>query len=274
MQSYPTDLTDSQWQFIKEFLNWERKRKHDLRPIVNAILYVVKTGCQWRQLPHGFARWQTVYYYFQVWQHSGVIEAIQQALVRKIRVKEGRKKEPTAGIIDAQSVKSTLVSSRENTGFDGGKKIKGIKRHIIVDTMGLLLCVVVHSAAMADRKGGALLTQKLQEAWSGVVKLFADGGYSLVGKAEQTIQQLGGYVLEIVRRTDFENFKVLPKRWVVERTFAWIETNRRNAKSYERHSRTAEAITQLSAIRMMLQRAYPKRKKSHPGKFPRMALNI
>jgi putative transposase len=280
MLSYPTDLSDSQWQVIKEFLNCKRKRTHELRCIVNAILYVVKTGCQWRMLPHDFAPWQSVYYYFQVWQHSGVIETIQQALVKKIRVQHGKNQQPSVGIIDAQSVKSTLVSNRQTTGFDGGKKIKGIKRHIIVDTLGLLLCVVVHSAGIADRKGGALLTQKLKEAWSGVVKLFADGGYSLVGKAKQTIQQLGGYVVEIVQKKEVvqqkkcERFQVLPKRWVVERTFAWIDTNRRNAKSYERLCSTAEAITQLSAIRMMLNRAFPDKNKAHPGKIPKMGLNI
>ena len=258
MHIYPTDLTDSQWQVIKEFVNTERKRKHDLRPMVNALLYVVKTGCQWRMLPLEYPKWQTVYYYFNQWKHNGVYDAMQQALVKNIRVKHGKEEQPTAAVIDAQSVKSTLVSPRATTGFDGGKKIKGIKRHIVVDTLGLLLCVVVHAASMADRKGGALVVEKLKAVWTKIVKFFADGGYSLVGKAEQTLQTLGSYVLEIVRRTDFSTFQGLPKRWIVERTFAWIETNRRNAKYYERQTGTAEAMTQLAALRMMLNRAYPR----------------
>ena len=252
--SYPSDLTHSQWQVIKELVDTGRKRKHDLRSVFNAVLYVVKTGCQWRMLPHDYAKWQVVYYYFSQWKHTGVIDKAQQALVKKVRQKHHKAEQPTVGIIDAQSVKSTLVSSRSTTGFDGGKMIKGVKRHILVDTLGLLLCVVVHAASVADRKGGALVVEKLKEAWTQIVKIFADGGYSLVGKAEQTLQTLGSYVLEIVRRTDFSTFKVLPKRWIVERSFAWIETNRRNAKYYERQPSTAEAMTQLSAIRMMLNR--------------------
>lgn len=167
---------------------------------------------------------------------------------------------------DAQSVKSTLVSPRSTTGFDGGKKIKGVKRHIIVDTLGLLLCAVVHAASMADRKGGALVAEKLSATWTNIKKLFADGGYSLVGKAAQTLQSLGGYVVEIVRRTDFSTFRVLPKRWVVERSFAWVDTNRRNAKYYERMTTTAEAMTQLAAIRMMLNRLCPRKGQSRVQK--------
>ncbi|MBD0278047.1 MAG: IS5 family transposase [Flavisolibacter sp.] len=144
MSNYPTDLADSQWQVIEEFVNTKRKRKHDLRCVVNAIVYVVKTGCHWRMLPHEYAKWQVVYYYFNQWKHNGIFETIQQELVKKVRIKQGKQQQPTAAIIDAQSVKSTLVSPRSTTGFDGGKMIKGVKRHIVVDTLGLLLCVVVH----------------------------------------------------------------------------------------------------------------------------------
>jgi transposase len=251
---YPSDLTDNQWQVIKAFVNTNRKRKHDLRLVFNAVLYVVKSGCQWRMLPKEYPLWQVVYYYFNQWKHRGVIEKIEEMLVKKIRVKQGKNEQPTAAIIDAQSVKSTLVSSRTTTGFDGGKKIKGVKRQIVVDTLGLLLSMVVHAAGMADRNGGRLVVAKLKGIWTTIQRVFADGGYSLVGKADQTLQTLGDYVLHIVRRTDFSSFKVLPKRWIVERTFAWLETNRRNAKSYERKTCTAEAIVQLSAIRLMLNR--------------------
>ena len=254
MKKYSTDLSDSQWQVIKEFLNIKRRRKHDLRTIVNAILYLVKTGCQWRMLAKDYPKWQIVYYYFNRWKHGRIIEKIQCFLVRKARVKQGKKEQPTVGIIDAQSVKSTLVSNRSNTGYDGGKKIKGIKRHIIVDTLGLLLCVVVHSANIADRKGGNYVLTKLAKRWDKIQKIFADGGYPLVGKVGEQNQTLGGYTMEIIKRNELNTFKVIPKRWIVERTFAWIETNRRNAKSYERLPNTAEAITQLSAIRLMLKR--------------------
>jgi putative transposase len=254
MIKYPTDLTDSQWQVIKEFLNTERKRKHDLRQIVNALFYLLKTGCQWRMLPYHYPYWEIVYYYFNTWKHAGVIKKIQCCLVKKIRVKQGKKEQPTVGIIDAQSVKSTFVCSRSNTGYDGGKKIKGIKRHIVVDTLGLLLCVVVHSAGIADRKGATTVCEKLQIMWTKIIKLFADGGYPLPGKAGERIQMLCGYIMEVVRRAEANVFKVLPKRWIVERTFAWIETNRRNAKCYERKNNTVEAMTKLSAIRIMLKR--------------------
>jgi len=252
MTNYFTNVSDSQWQVIKEHLDNGRKRKYDLQEIVNGILYLVKTGCQWRMLPSDFPKWQLVYYYFNKWKREGVIERMQHCLVKQIRMKRSKKEQPTVGIIDAQSVKSTLVSSRQYTGFDGGKKIKGIKRHIVVDTLGMLLCVVVHSASIADRKGAADVLNKLKKAWIGIVKLFADGGYPLPGRAGERLHLLCGYVMEVIKRTEMKAFKVLPKRWIVERTFAWIETNRRNAKSYERQPNTAEAITQLSAVRIML----------------------
>jgi len=254
MIKYPTDLTDGQWQVIKEFLNTERKRKHDLRSIVNAILYLVKAGCQWRMLALEYPKWQIVYYYFNRWKHGRIIEKIQCFLVKKVRSKQGRKEQPSVGIIDAQSVKSTLVSSRNYTGYDGGKRIKGIKRHIVVDTLGLLLCVVVHSAGIADRKGAGFVLGKLGKRWESIGKIFADGGYPLPGKVGEKNQVLCGYPMEVVKRSEMGVFKVIPKRWIVERSFAWTETNRRNAKFYERLSNTAEAIMQLSAIRIMLKR--------------------
>lgn len=254
MQYYPTDLTDSQWQVIKRFFNVKRKRATCLRRVCNAILYVVKSGCQWRLLPHQYPCWQTVYYYFQMWQSKGWIRLLQQALTCSSREACGRAGQPTAAVVDAQSVKSTLVSSRSHTGFDGGKRIKGIKRTVAVDTSGRLLSVAVHSAGTADRKAGTLLSEQLREHWPEVTQLFADGGYSLVGRSSQSGQTLGGYPLQVVKRSELSTFQVLPKRWVVERSFAWIETNRRNAKSFERLPSTAEAIVQLSFIRVMLNR--------------------
>ena len=252
MKKSPTDLSDSQWQVIKQFLNTKRKRKHDLRNILNAILYMVKTGCQWRMLSGVYPNWQIVYYYFARWKAQQVLEQIRCFLVKQVRLKQGRTEQPTAGIIDTQSVKSTLVSSKGHTGYDGGKKIKGIKRHIVVDTLGLLLDVTVHSANIADRRGAAMILPKLGLNWAKIKTIFADGGYPPPQKVNVKGQQLCGYCLEIVKRTELNTFKVVPKRWIVERTFAWLETNRRNAKSYERLPCTAEAMVQLSAIRIML----------------------
>ena len=193
MTHYPSNLGDSQWQVIKEYLDTERKRKHDLRQIVNAILYLVKSGCQWRMLPSDFPKWQLVYYYFSKWSRNETIAFIQEALVEKARVKAGKKEEPTAGIIDSQSVKSTLVTL-ENTGFDAAKKIKGQKRHIIVDTLGLVLCVVIQSASVQDRVGAKEVIGQLTGCWKKIVKLFADGGYlgKLIGGGEKGLWHRDG----------------------------------------------------------------------------------
>ncbi len=176
MTSYPTNLSDGQWQFISKFLNTERNRKYDLREVLNAILYLVKTGCQWRMLPGDFAPWKRVYYYFSKWKRAEVIGMLHESLVEKTRAANGKKEEPTAAIVDAQSVKNTLVSS-EDRGFDAGKKIKGIKRHIAVDTLGLVLAVVIQSASVQDRDGAMDVLEKMVESWKKVIKIFADGGY-------------------------------------------------------------------------------------------------
>ena len=249
MTNYPTNVSDSSWQIISKYLDTKRNRKYELREIINAILYVVKTGCQWRMLPGDFAPWKTVYYYFSVWKKGEIFEILHEALVEKIRVMKGRKEEPTVGIIDAQSVKNTLVSS-ENKGFDAGKKIKGIKRHIIVDTLGLVLAVVIQSASIQDRDGAVDVVNKLYESWKKVVKIFADGGYR--GKLINTIKTKFKIELEIIKRDELHTFKILPKRWIVERTFAWIDTNRRNSKNYERLNNTSLAMVHLLAIRIML----------------------
>jgi putative transposase len=251
MTNYPTNLSDSQWQVIKEYLNNRRKRKYDLRQIVDGILYLVKTGCQWRMLPSDFPKWQLVYYYFAAWRKDGTIDYIHESLVETIRVKAGKKEEPTVGILDSQSVKTTDVSCSE-TGFDAGKRIKGRKRSIIVDTLGLILCVAVHSAAIQDRNGGLPVIEKLKEKWNRIVKIFADSGYN--GTLIEKVKEKCGYVLEIVKKQEATEFKVLPKRWIVERTIAWINNSRRMAKDYERYTDTSEAMIQLAAIRIMLNR--------------------
>jgi putative transposase len=251
MTNYPTNVSNSQWQIISNFLDVERNRKYELREIVNAILYLVKAGCQWRMLPADFPKWPIVYYYFSTWKKNGIWEDLHESLVEKIRKKQGKNEEPTVGIIDAQSVKSTLVSSQDK-GFDAGKKIKGIKRHIIVDTLGLILAVVIQSASVQDRDGAVSVINKLMENWRRVIKIFADGGYA--GKLIGKVKNMFKIELEIIKRDELHTFKILPKRWIVERTFSWIDTNRRNSKNYERLNNTSVAMVHISAIRIMMNR--------------------
>lgn len=251
MTNYPTNVSDSQWQIIAKYLDAERSRKYDLREVVNAVLYLVKTGCQWRMLPGDFAPWKLVYYYFSTWKKREIFEILHESLVEKVRVANGKNEEPTMGIIDAQSVKNTLVSSKDK-GFDAGKKIKGIKRHILVDTLGLVLSVVIQSASVQDRDGAISVIEKMQESWKKIIKIFADGGYR--GQLIDTVKAKFKIDLEIIKRDELHTFKILPKRWIVERTFAWIDTNRRNSKNYERLNNTSVAMVHLSAIRIMLNR--------------------
>jgi transposase len=179
------------------------------------------------------------------------LDVLQEALVEKTRLKNGRKAQPTAGILDSQSVTSTLVSS-ESKGFDAGKKIKGIKRHIIVDTLGLVLAIVIQSASVQDRDGAGEVIRQMQQIYRQVTLLFADGGYR--GKLIAWVKSMFKIRLKIVKRHEKHTFQVLPKRWVVERTFAWIDAHRRNAKNYERFNDTSIAMVQVASIRIMLNR--------------------
>src|SRR4051812_20199492 len=162
MKKYPATITSSQWKGIKKFLNIKRKRKHRLGRMLNAISNLLKTGCRWSMLPRNIPKWPGVYYYFKQWTMNGVIEKIRICLAATLRQHGKRKAQPGAAIVDARSVRSRLVNSRSNTGYDGGKKIKDIKRHIVVDTQGMLLEVIVHSAAIADIRGGGMLLEKLR----------------------------------------------------------------------------------------------------------------
>lgn len=251
-KTYPTNMTDSQWSAILVILNDKRKRKHSLREIFDAIFYVLKTGCQWRMLPMDFPKWQLVYYYFNKWKWDGTIEEIHETLRDMTRKKAGKERSPSLGLIDSQSVKTTR-SGGLCRGMDGGKKTKGRKRHIVVDTMGLLMAVVVHAANVHDSKGAPFVFSELKFRFSRLVKIIADGGYR--GELIENTKKTFGWILEVVlRKDDSPKFQVIPKRWVVERTFAWFESYRRLSKDFEFHTETSQAMIQLAMIKLMLNR--------------------
>jgi putative transposase len=252
MKKYLTNLTENQWQITKSFLNDERKRKHSLREIFDAIFYLLKSGCQWRMLPINFPPWNTVYYYYRQWKNNGLIEEIHEALRNLVRKKAGRNESPSAACIDSRSVKTTR-SGGECRGVDGGKKTKGRKQHIVTDTLGLLLVVVVHAANIHDSKAAQEVISRLRGRFHRLSKIFADGGYR--GELVDSVKKTFGWIIDIVLRSDHEkNFEVLPKRWVVERTFSWFESYRRLSKDYEYLTDTSETMIQLAMIRLMLNR--------------------
>ena len=246
---YPTDLTDSQWQILEKELNDHRKRKHSLRSIWDALFYLSKTGCQWRMLPLDFPKWQLVYYYFRKWTGIDKIEALHDIILRKVRRKKGRKSSPSLGLIDSQSVKAACISKEK--GIDGNKKINGRKRHIITDTMGLVLCVVVHAANISDRSGAKTVLEKTRMKFDGIVKILADQGYT--GELSEWTKKQCNWLLEIVAKaTGVSGFNVLPQRWIVERTFGWFNFQRRLAKDYEVLIPCSEAMIHLAMTRIML----------------------
>ena len=255
---YPSDLTDSQWNHIKDFFpapkQTGRPRKVEFRQIVNGVLYLVFTGCQWRFLPLEYGKWQTVYYYFARWQNDGIWYRIHETLRSRLRQKKQRHKHPTAGSLDSQSVKTTAVPS--SRGFDAGKKINGRKRHLLVDTLGLVMAVVVTTACVQDRDGLKKLLRTFGIQRKKLRKIWVDGGYR--GEVIEWVKARFRYCLEVVLRSDdLKGFVVLPKRWIVERTFAWLNNHRRLSKDYERFTRTSETMIQIAMTRLMLRRLKP-----------------
>ena len=255
---YPTDLTDGQWVALKPHLPPDKPRGAprtvDVREILNALLYLARTGCQWRMLPHDFPPWQTVYQYFSHWRDDGTWERLNRELRIEVRQTVGKEDEPSAAILDSQSVKSTETSG--SRGYDAGKKIKGIKRHLLVDTLGLVLVVAVLTADIQDRAGARSLLAKAQGLFPRLHKIWADGGYA--GQLVGWVQAVCGWVLEIVKRSDAANaaheFKVVHWRWIVERTFGWLNRWRRLSKHYERYPASGEAFVYISMLGVMSKR--------------------
>lgn len=252
MEQYSTNLTDKQWQVIEKIIcPQDRKRKYPLRNILNAVLYLLKTGCQWRMIPKDFAPWQSVYYYFCKWKNEGIMEELLDKLRSLVRMICGRNESPGMGIIDSRSVKTSHHADAVR-GLDGNKKIKGRKQHVVVDTQGYLMAVSVHEANIHDSKGAPKVIEKLSCKFPRLTKILADGGYR--GNLADWVLDKYGWELEVVLRPNEcpSKFKVIPKRWIVERTFAWLENFRRLTIDYEFHAGTAEAMVQLAFCKILL----------------------
>jgi putative transposase len=261
-RNYPTDLTDGQWALIQPLLPESKsgpgksgRPTVDQRMVINAILYVVKIGCQWRMLAQGFGAWQTIYRYFNTWSRATVWQGIMEELNMMERRRQGRHPEPTAGCIDSQSVKAALQPT-DQIGFDGNKKIKGRKRHVLTDTLGLILCVVVTAANTDDREGlRALLSYWFIKGVCRLRKLWVDAGYTSASLRQwvRDLKRTHKIDLEVTDH-DSKGFQVVPKRWVVERAFSWLLGYRRHSKDYEVLTRNSEAMIQLAMISILLRR--------------------
>jgi transposase len=249
--TYASDVTDREWALLAPLLPAPRPggrpRTTCLRRVVNAIFYLLQAGCQWRMLPRDFPPRSTVYGYFRAWIAARVWTRIHDVLYRRSRDVEGRDESPTAAIIDSQSIR-TGAEAWEKVGFDAGKRIKGRKRHLVTDTLGLMLRIEVHSAGVQDRDGAALVLDRITQRFPFIERFFADAGYQGPRVAEAAPRPV-----EIIKRTD-TGFVVQPKRWVIERTFAWACINRRLARDVERAATTARAFFQIAMIKLMSRR--------------------
>jgi len=259
-QLYPSDLADREWHVIKPMLppakRGGRPRSTDVRLVLNAIFYLDRTGCAWRYLPREYPPWETVYGYFRRWREGGLWRRINDRLRSLVRQAAGRESQPSAAILDSQSVKTTGRGGPAR-GFDAGKKVSGRKRHLLVDVMGLVLIAVVHSAGVQDDEGARGVLTQLQHRFSRLRLLWADSIYGRSGLPEWTraLRARRKLRLEVVRRqAGQQGFGVLPRRWVVERTSAWLGFHRRLSKDYEALPETSEAMIYVAMIRLMLAR--------------------
>lgn len=253
---YPSDLTDREWALIAPMLPAAkpggRPRTTNLRDVVDAIQYIAVSGCQWRMLPKDFPPVSTVRGYFYAWRNQGLWYAINHLLVAATRELEGREASPTAGVIDSQSVKTTEAGGV--CGYDAGKKTKGRKRHILTDTIGLMLVLIIQSAGVQDRDGAPEVLRFARFRFPWLRHVFADGGYG-GKKLRDMLKGCGDWTIQIIRRSDAaEGFEVLPRRWVVERTFAWLGRSRRLAKDWENSTESSTAWGYISSIKLMTRR--------------------
>lgn len=270
-RAYPSDLTDVGWRILEPLLplpaRHGRPRKYALRAILNAIFSVIRTGCQWRAVPHDLPPWATVYHYWWVWRRTGLWEQLNPRLREHVRVALGRNAEPTAGIVDSQSVKTTGVGGER--GYDGAKKVKGRKRHVFVDTQGWVLTAKVHTADVRDRDGVTLLLppEETKEHFPRLSHLWLEAGDNGAKKGQEGIEKELGWTTQMVKppprraivAAEVEPaprpaFTLLPRRWVVERTFSWLGQSRRLSKDYERLCETSEALIYAPMSRLMARR--------------------